>query len=108
MPDRLASGGRSIKDPSRTSVLQLQHARSDRSSSNIGTALLTRQLRQADACTTTWSASGSALPPASSCPGSRAGIMPKADMPDGQRDQVAFGQAIAVTGIQEAAAIAGS
>ena len=40
-------------------------------------------------------------------PGESAGIMPKPDMTDGQRDQVAFGQAIAVTGIQEAAAIAG-
>ena len=28
-------------------------------------------------------------------------------MTDGQRDQIAFGQAIAVTGIQEAAAVAG-
>ena len=28
-------------------------------------------------------------------------------MTDGQHDQIAFGQAIAVTGIQEAAAVAG-
>jgi cell division protein FtsI (penicillin-binding protein 3) len=40
-------------------------------------------------------------------PGESAGIMPKAEMTDDQRDRVAFGQAIAVTGIQEAAAVAG-
>ncbi len=40
-------------------------------------------------------------------PGESRGIVPPADMPDGQRDQVAFGQALSVTGIQEAAAVAG-
>ena len=34
--------------------------------------------------------------------------MPKADFPDRQRDQVAFGQALAVTGMQEAAALPAS
>ena len=45
-------------------------------------------------CMTTWSASGSALPPASSCRANRSASCRGADMPDGQRDQVAFGQAI--------------
>jgi cell division protein FtsI (penicillin-binding protein 3) len=40
-------------------------------------------------------------------PGESAGILPKPDMTNGQRDQIAFGQALAVTGIQEAAAVAG-
>ncbi|HLM20694.1 MAG TPA: penicillin-binding transpeptidase domain-containing protein, partial [Propionibacteriaceae bacterium] len=40
-------------------------------------------------------------------PGESAGIIPKPDMTNGQRDQIAFGQALAVTGIQEAAAVAG-
>jgi cell division protein FtsI (penicillin-binding protein 3) len=40
-------------------------------------------------------------------PGGSPGIAPAPDMGDGQRDRVAFGQAIAVTGIQQAAAIAG-
>jgi cell division protein FtsI (penicillin-binding protein 3) len=40
-------------------------------------------------------------------PGESGGIIPKADMVNGQRDRIAFGQAIAVTGIQEASAVAG-
>ena len=40
-------------------------------------------------------------------PGEAAGILPRPDMPDYTRDQIAFGQALSVTAVQEAAAIAG-
>ena len=75
-------------------------------SSNIGIALLTRQMAK-QKLHDYLAASASARRPGSSCRASPSGIMPRADMTDGQRDQVAFGQAISVTAIQEAAAIAG-
>ena len=58
-------------------------------------------------CGTTCSASGSAARPASSCRGSPAASCRRPTSRTAQRDQVAFGQALAVTGMQEAAALAG-
>jgi cell division protein FtsI (penicillin-binding protein 3) len=40
-------------------------------------------------------------------PSESAGLLPPSTMPNFTRDQIAFGQAVSVTGIQEAAAIAG-
>ncbi len=75
-------------------------------SSNIGTVLLTRQLDRQTLHQYLLSF-GLGHTTSIELPGESAGIMPKADMSDGQRDRVAFGQAIAVTGIQEASAVAG-
>ena len=75
-------------------------------SSNIGTVLLTRQLNKQTLHDYLVSF-GLGHTTSIELPGESGGIMPKADMPDGQRDRVAFGQAIAVTGIQQAAAVAG-
>ncbi|HJY44603.1 MAG TPA: penicillin-binding protein 2 [Propionibacteriaceae bacterium] len=106
IPGRLASGGRSIKDHFSHGVLRYTMRGVIADSSNIGTALLTRQLdkqRLHDYLVSFGLGSTTTI----ELPGESSGIIPKPDMPDGQRDRVAFGQAIAVTGIQEAAAIAG-
>ena len=106
VPNRLASGGRHIKDHFSHGVLHYTMRGVIADSSNIGTALLTRQLDKQtlrDYLVSFGLGSTTSL----ELPGESAGIIPKSDMSDGQRDQVAFGQAIAVTGIQEAAAIAG-
>ena len=106
IPHRIASDGHSIKDffPHGTLHYTMRGVIAD--SSNIGTVLLTRQL---DGQTLHHYLVSFGLGHTTSLelPGESAGIMPKADMSDGQRDRVAFGQAIAVTGIQEASAVAG-
>jgi cell division protein FtsI (penicillin-binding protein 3) len=106
VPSRLASGGRSIKDHFSHGVLRYTMRGVIADSSNIGTALLTRQLDKQklhDYLVSFGLGSKTNI----ELPGESAGILPKSDMTNGQRDQIAFGQAIAVTGIQEAAAIAG-
>jgi cell division protein FtsI (penicillin-binding protein 3) len=106
VPRRLASGGGSIKDHFSHGVLHYTMRGVIADSSNIGTALLTRQLdkqRLHDYLMSFGLGSTTSI----ELPGESAGIIPKPAMTNGQRDQVAFGQAIAVTGIQEASAIAG-
>jgi cell division protein FtsI (penicillin-binding protein 3) len=75
-------------------------------SSNIGTALLTRQMNKAD-LSASLKRFGLGARTGIEVPGEAAGIVPPPDMADLTRDEVAFGQAVSVTGIQEAAAIAG-
>jgi cell division protein FtsI (penicillin-binding protein 3) len=106
IPTRLASGGRSIKDSFSHGVLHYTMRGVIADSSNIGTALLARQLDKQqlhDYLVSFGLGSKTSI----ELPGESAGIIPKPDMTSGQRDQIAFGQAIAVTGIQEASAIAG-
>jgi cell division protein FtsI (penicillin-binding protein 3) len=105
IPGRLASGGRSIKDHFSHGVLRYTMRGVIADSSNIGTALLARQLdkqRLHDYLVSFGLGSTTSI----ELPGESAGIIPKPHMTDSQRDQIAFGQAIAVTGIQEAAAVA--
>ena len=106
IPARLRSGPLTIKDHFYHGELHYRMRGVIAESSNIGTALLTRQLAKNSlhdylASFGLGSATGIELP------GESSGILPAADMSDVQRDQVAFGQALSVTGIQEAAAIAG-
>jgi cell division protein FtsI (penicillin-binding protein 3) len=106
IPRRLASGGRYIRDVFPHGIERYTMRGVIAISSNIGTALLTRQLDKQtlhDYLVSFGLGSTTSL----ELPGESGGIIPKADMSDGQRDQIAFGQAIAVTGIQQAAAIAG-
>ena len=106
VPNRLASGGRTIKDHFSHDRLRYNLRGVIANSSNIGAALLTRQLSK-QALHDYLVSFGLGSRTGIELPGESVGIVPPADMPDGQRDQVAFGQAISVTGIQEAAAIAG-
>jgi cell division protein FtsI (penicillin-binding protein 3) len=106
IPGRLPSGGRYINDHFSHGVLHYTMRGVIANSSNIGTALMARQLDKQtlhDYLVSFGLGSRTSI----ELPGESGGIIPKADMADGQRDQIAFGQAIAVTGIQEASAIAG-
>ena len=106
VPNRLASGGRTIKDHFSHEKLRYNLRGVIANSSNIGAALLTRQL-STEALHNYLVSFGLGSRTGIELPGESVGIVPSADMSDGQRDQVAFGQALSVTGIQEAAAIAG-
>jgi cell division protein FtsI (penicillin-binding protein 3) len=106
IPRRLHSGPLIIKDHFSHGLLHYTMRGVVADSSNIGAALLTRQLDKQRlhnylASFGLGSATGIELP------GEASGILPGAAMTDIQRDQIAFGQAMSVTGIQEAAAIAG-
>ena len=106
IPSRLASGGASIGDHFTHGELRYNMRGVIANSSNIGTALLTRQLPKQtlhDYLTSFGLGASTGI----ELPGESVGIAPAADMTDGQRDQVAFGQALSVTAIQEAAAIGG-
>jgi cell division protein FtsI (penicillin-binding protein 3) len=106
IPPRLYSGGRFIKDAFRHGELRLNLRGVVARSSNMGTALLARQLPKQqlrDYLLRFGLGSRTGI----ELPGESRGIIPTPDMSDGQRDQVAFGQALAVTGIQQAAAVAG-
>lgn len=106
VPNRLASGDGLIKDHVEHPTKRYYMRGVVADSSNIGTALLTRQLSKQklhDYLTSFGLGAKTGI----ELPGESGGIMPSADLTDSQRDQIAFGQAIAVTGIQEAAAIAG-
>jgi cell division protein FtsI (penicillin-binding protein 3) len=106
IPNRIRSGGLTIKDFFSHGVLHYNMRGVIAVSSNIGTVLLTRQLAK-QILHDYLVSFGLGHRTTIELPGESGGIMPKADMPNGQRDRVAFGQAIAVTGIQEAAAVAG-
>jgi cell division protein FtsI (penicillin-binding protein 3) len=106
IPHRLRSGPLWIKDHFPHGELRYLMRGVIADSSNIGTVLLTRQLekqRLHDYLTSFGLGSRTGV----ELPGESVGILPDADMSDVQRDQIAFGQALAVTGIQEAAAVAG-
>jgi cell division protein FtsI (penicillin-binding protein 3) len=108
VPMRLPSGGASIKDAfaHEKDPLRLNLRGVVANSSNIGTALLTRQLDK-QKLHDYLASFGLGRPTGIEVPGEAAGILPGGDMSSSQRDQVAFGQALSVSGIQEAAAIAG-
>ena len=75
-------------------------------SSNVGTIILARKMKKADlqAYLTSF---GLGAKTGIGLPGESAGILPGPDMPDYSRDGLAFGgSAVAVTAIQEAAAVA--
>lgn len=106
IPPRLFSGGAYIYDHFRHGELHYNMRGVVANSSNIGTALLTRQMDKQklhDYLTSF----GLGRPTGIEVPGEASGILPAGDMTDSQRDQIAFGQALSVSGVQEAAAIAG-
>jgi cell division protein FtsI (penicillin-binding protein 3) len=106
VPARLDSGGRKIKDAFEHGTLNLLMRGVIARSSNIGTILMTRQMRTQQ-LRDYLSSFGLGTRTGVELPSESPGILPKGTMPDYTRDQIAFGQAVSVTGIQEAAAIAG-
>ncbi len=108
VPRLLKSGPLRIKDAfyHDSDPLKLRMRGAVAQSSNIGMALLTRQMDR-KTLHDYYEKLGLGSPTGIQLPGESAGIIPPDDMSDIQRDQVAFGQAISVTAVQEAAAIAG-
>lgn len=106
IPDRLFSGGAYIKDHFEHPELHYTMRGVVANSSNIGTALLTRQLAK-QKLHDYLASFGLGSPTGIEVPGEASGILPPAEMSDSQRDQIAFGQALSVSGVQEASAIAG-
>lgn len=106
VPASVTSGDGKITDSFGHGTLYLTARGVIANSSNIGTALLTRKIDKADLSAALksfglGSATGVGLP------GEATGMVPGASMPDYTRDQIAFGQGLSVTAVQEAAAIAG-
>ncbi len=108
VPVKLQSGDRPIKDAftHEAPILKLNMRGVIARSSNIGTVLLARQMDKHKLRDYLFSF-GLGRKTGIELPGESGGIMPTADFADRTRDQIAFGQALAVTGMQEAAALAG-
>jgi len=108
VPASLMSGGSAITDAFGHGTLYLTARGVLANSSNIGMALLARQVDTATLVTYLRSF-GLGAPTGIQVPGENSagmGEVPDATMPGYQRDRVAFGQSISVTAMQEAAAVA--
>jgi cell division protein FtsI (penicillin-binding protein 3) len=106
VPNRLRTDGRALKDHWEHGELKLNLRGVVAYSSNIGMVLLSRQMPKAQLVDYLGSfglgrKTGIELPAESS------GILPGRELQNLTRDQMAFGQSIAVTGVQEVAALAG-
>ncbi len=106
VPARLKSGAGYINDAFSHGTLPLTARGIVANSSNIGTAMLASKMDKATLRDYLISF-GLGQSTGSGLPGESAGELPDADMPDYSRDQIAFGQGLSVTALQEAAAIAG-
>jgi len=105
VPGRVASGDSVIGDSWGHDTIHLTGAGVIARSSNIGMILLTRQLDKATFVDYLHSF-GLGAPTGIGLPGESAGYVPDASMSDQTRDNMAFGQGLSVTTLQEAAAIA--
>ncbi len=106
VPSLLQSGDLTIKDHFVHPELHLNMRGVIANSSNIGTALLARQGTK-QGLHDYLASFGLGAKTGIEVPGESQGILPSASMTDITRDQIAFGQALSVTAVQEAAAIAG-
>jgi cell division protein FtsI (penicillin-binding protein 3) len=107
VPNRLPSGGGTlIKDFREHETMRYNMRGVIANSSNIGTALMTRQMSK-PTLQGYLKSFGLGSPTGVELPGEATGILPGPDMADATRDRVAFGQSISVTAVQEIAAIAG-
>lgn len=106
VPPSLASGGGRIKDVWDHGTIHLTTRGVAAMSSNIGTILLAQQMKTEDLYDKL-RLFGLGQRTGIELPGEATGSLPKRDMPSYSRDQIAFGQGLSVTAIQEAAAIAG-
>lgn len=106
VPGRIASDGGSIKDAWPHDTLYLTARGVVAYSSNIGTLKLARSIGK-DKLLDYLKSFGLGAKTGLPLPGEGAGQLPPASMRDGVKDQIAFGQGLSVTAIQEAAAIAG-
>jgi len=108
VPPNVKSGGDVVIDSWTHGTLYLTARGVLAQSSNIGSVLLARQSTKA-ALADYLAAFGLGQPTGIQLPGEtspRLGVAPGANMPDYQRDRVAFGESMSVTAMQEAAAVA--
>jgi cell division protein FtsI (penicillin-binding protein 3) len=106
VPNRLTSGPYQIKDHFDHKLLKLNMRGVVAKSSNIGTVMLARQM-QTEELHEYLVKFGLGSRTGIELPGEDGGILPGATMDGLTRDRVAFGQGLAVTGLQEVSAIAG-
>lgn len=106
VPPTLKSGGGLIKDVWRHGYAQVTARGILTFSSNIGTILMTRT-EDKNKYLAHMRDFGLGKPTGIELPGEASGSLPEDNMPDAVRDQVAYGQGLSVTAIQNAAAIAG-
>jgi len=105
VPASIMSAGAPIKDAFQHGQIQLTAAGVIAKSSNIGMVLLARQMSKASFASYLVKY-GLGTRTGIGLPEEQTGTIPGADMSDQTRDQIAFGQGLSVTAIQEAAAIA--
>jgi cell division protein FtsI (penicillin-binding protein 3) len=106
VPERVRSGDQYITDAEGHGKIRLYVRGVLAKSSNIGTILLSRKASK-QALHDYWVSFGLGQKTGLGLPGESAGILPPAAMPDYARDGAAFGgSAVAVTMVQEAAAVA--
>lgn len=106
VPKEIISGGKPIKDAFAHQTINLTARGVVANSSNIGTVLLTRQLDKSTLVTYLQSF-GLGSTTGLGLPGEASGSLPSTSLADNTRDQIAFGQGLSVTAVQEAAAVAG-
>jgi cell division protein FtsI (penicillin-binding protein 3) len=105
IPERLESGGGTIKDAFEHGEIDLLMRGVIARSSNIGTIMLARQLDKVK-LRDYLASFGLGKKTGIEIAGEATGHLPPTDMKDYTRDQIAFGQGLSVTAGQEAAAIA--
>ena len=106
VPNRLRNDGRALKDHFEHGDLKLNMRGVIARSSNIGMVLLARQMPKAQ-LVDYLTRFGLGTKTGIELPAESSGIVPGTGLKNLTRDQIAFGQSIAVTGIQEVAALAG-
>ncbi len=105
VPSFILSGGRPIKDAFGHNDINLTARGVVANSSNIGTVMLARQLDKR-VLVQYLASFGLGKKTGLGWPGESAGSIPGSDIADHTRDQIAFGQGLSVTALQEAAAVA--
>lgn len=106
VPPSIQTGGSVVKDVWQHGYANVTARGVLMYSSNIGTIMLTRQMDKAK-YQQYLSSFGLGRPTGVELPGEGAGFLPPPDMKDAVRDQIAFGQGLSVTALQNAAAISG-
>lgn len=106
VPPSIQSGGGQVKDVWQHGYAQVTARGAFAYSSNIGMIMMAREM-PTEQYHQYMADFGLGRPTGIELPGEAAGSLPPADMPDYTKDQMAFGQGLSVTTLQETAAIAG-
>lgn len=105
VPPSIQSGGGTVKDVWQHGYAQVTARGAMTFSSNIGLIMMAREMPK-DQLHAYLEGFGLGQPTGVELPGEASGSLPPADMEDYTRDQIAFGQGLSVTALQETAAVA--